>query len=264
MSRKKISKLIRERLLIETTAQIKRLRPEYSDYSNKLNSKYLTFTSFLVLYEFKIGFIRTLINFYFRVKISESPAKAISSWSESYKIRELKNEIILEAMIANIFGSIHTEDKDKYLRQIEGVIWYLLSSFKSGIISFVGDFGSNEIVKFKITSSDNYQNFLNLCNENEIIALDKFWLKYKKELKLLSGGKSEFNKNKKLRKVYEALNKIESDLSNANKPTINKIVMDAAIAVDCPPKLKILTSDDLFRILCPLVGRGLLLFDKAL
>ena len=252
----------RKKLLLDTSIQIKKItRPSIQKLIERLKSDYDVNSSFFVLYEFKSGLIRNLIEFYFAVKVYNTIEEAIDYWSDKFQKRELKNKLLLDAVMVKINDSINTRNKDEYLAQLETAIFYIISSFKTDIKNMVGNFQNDEIVKFKITGRDDYDKFLETYSNRKYIPLDKFWTINLKELDKLLADKSKFN-TEDYEKVYEHLVKIKNDCENANKIATNKKIGDVVIAVDCPQSYIIVSLDNFFQILCKIVGKKLFIVGR--
>ena len=112
----------KNKILLETSIQITKVFDDsIREKLTNLSSTNDFFSSYFVLYEFKTGLIKTLIDFYLRVKICDDVSSAIVSWSNSFKIRELKNKNLLEALMLQLFKSIDGTTTDRYLAQVEAV-----------------------------------------------------------------------------------------------------------------------------------------------
>lgn len=255
MKKKKSENKKRDKLLLETSVQIGKFIPDpKGSILKKLPSDSDLYSSYFCLYEFKVGLIRNLIEFYYLVKLYDKPSDAIGFWSKKFGKRELKNKIILESLMAELYKSINTQDTEEYLRQVEGVIFWLVSNFDTELRGMVGDFGSDSIVKFELYSSEYYQIYLDHYNKRKCIPLGNFWKKHSRELSLLIKNKDQFDKSKVLQGLYEKLNEISKDYDNSNKTQVNKSIGDAVIAVDCPSSMKVTTLDKSFKTICPIKG----------
>src|SRR5688572_5820224 len=103
--KEKAEKTNSERLHLETSIQIGKFVPDEKGNILRFLPKNSTlYSSNFVLYEFKTGFIRNMIQFYLRVKLT-TPALALDWWSKKYGKRELKNIHILQALMAKIYNS---------------------------------------------------------------------------------------------------------------------------------------------------------------
>lgn len=255
--RKKKEKIKKRKLLLETSVQIGKFIPDpKGNLLDKLPKDNDLYSSYFVLYEFKVGLIRNLIDFYYLVKLYDSPSKAIGRWSQKFGNRELKNKIVLEALMTKMYSSISTHDTKKYLRLVEGVIYWLIINFDTEIKGMVGDFGSDTIAKSEIRTNSDYQDFLKKYNNRKgCIPLDKFWSKHVKELKLFIDNKTEFSANENLKKIYKKLVDVYSKVENANKYTINKTIGDAVIATDSPKQFVITTLDRSFDVICKVLQK---------
>lgn len=256
MPKKKKQKDQRIKYLLETSAQIVRLTP--NPKANEVNKFTLigrAYTSFFVLYEFKTGLLKNIIEYYFLVKITKTPQEAMSIWSNKFGKRELKNKILLEAKMGQLFDSIKTKDKAGYLRQIKAVIFDLITNFDTGLNSTVGDFGSDEIVKAKLFTEADYQAFINIYNSRKTIPMQKFWKRHINELKAIVNETNLMSKSDGLKKILKCLSQINESIANADKHNTNKGVGDAVIVVDMPPTMKLLSLDQSFGTLCPILDK---------
>ncbi len=255
--RKKEQKTKNLKLLLETSVQISKFIPdEYGNILRNLPQNSKLYTSNFVLYEFKTGLIKNLIEFYYKVKLLDSPSLALIGWSKKYGKRELKNITILQALMARITTSISTQNTKEYLRLIEAIIFDLITNFDTEILSIVGDFGGDIIVKFNILSSNDYEEFLRVYNSRKIIPLDNFWRKHMQDLKKIIANKKVFDVSKIINTLYTKLIEIDKDVTNANKYPINKAIGDVVITTDCPKNLTITTTDKAFNELCPLLDKN--------
>ncbi len=255
MAKKHKSVQIRDKVLLETSVQINKLLPTDEDVIRRLTSTHEAYSLYFVLYEFKSGFIRSLIEFYFTVKVYNDVSLGVSKWSKKFQTREIKNKIILEALMARIYKTIQTADVNQYLRQVEGVIFHSLSNFENGLRTMIGDFASDQIVKKEIYCHEDYQEFLNMYDCRKTIPLQSFWLRHTCELKTLLSNKSKLKVNDTLTKTYNKLTQIEKDTKNCDKFHINKALGDVVIAIDCPKTMKLASYDNSFDTLSPLLGK---------
>lgn len=245
------------KLLLETSIQISKFIPDKDgNILRLLPTNSVLYTSHFVLYEFKTGFIRNMIEFYYRVKLLDNPSLAQAWWSKKFGKRELKNIHILQALMASITNSIPTRDTKAYLRLIEAVIFNLIANFDTDIFSIIGDFAGDEVVKFNIKNSGDYEEFLKMYNDRKTIPLDGFWKRHIQELKKLISSKEAFDKSKIINTLYLKLVEIDKNLVNSNKYAINKAIGDIVIATDCPKNLTIATLDKSFREICPILGKN--------
>lgn len=250
----------KKKILIDTSIQIERFKnPAVEDKLLELkNEGKVLYASFFVLYEFKTGFIKNLIDFYYEVKLYGS-SDAMARWSDKWG-REPKDLAILCSLISRNYKSIIVSKPEKFLLQIEWAIFYCLNSFYDSIEKYpVGNFRNDEIVNVKVEGRKDFKNFSDLYNARECIPLDSFWKKYKKELSLLLSDK---NFEKKYKKMYRKLLQIKNDFNAANKLRINKGVGDAVISVDCPKTFSVNSFDKSFGFLCPVIDKEVEIFLK--
>jgi hypothetical protein len=129
--KKKSRGRVKEKLLLETSVQIERLKrhPHPENYlpENGLAGKELG-SSFFVLYEYRTGLLRSLIDFYFLAGLEANPADALSKWSDKYQPRDVKNVLLTHSVMMRLSESIDHSDKRKYLRQLEAAITHAQAS----------------------------------------------------------------------------------------------------------------------------------------
>src|ERR1700744_2044158 len=87
--------------LLETSIQIDKFKPGSKSelFVRKNQSLY---SSNFVLYEFKTGFIRSLIDFYFVTKNVDVPSQAYSIWSNKFQPREKSKVLLLVSVMGQI------------------------------------------------------------------------------------------------------------------------------------------------------------------
>lgn len=239
--------------LLDTSFQIERLKyeNEYDACINELRKTYDIYSSYFVLYEFKVSLVRSVITFYDLVSLYSDPSKAIAKLSDTFG-REPKNQVIIQSVLQRIYDSIDTKDTDSYLRKIEVIIVYIQQVFFHGLKGLKGDFSRDEIVRYKIETNDDYKGFVELYDKRKSIPLDVFWSKHVEELQLLL--QSELLE-KEYEKLYKYLKKISGDSKEANNYRINHSVGDAVIAIDCPRRYAVVSLDTSFSYLCPALGK---------
>ena len=253
---KKLQNIQKAKFLLETSAQITRITPSVKkDQISNLASKGLFYSSYFVLYEFKTGLIKTILEYYFLAKSVENPFEAITIWSNKFATREIKNHTLLQAKIGQLFGTIEARNREKHLRQIRAVVFDLISNFDTEIVSLVGEFGSDEIVKARLFTETDYSKFLETYNARKCIPMQKFWQKHSSELKNLTSNAKVMQKTDSLKKIHAYLVEIERDINKADSYNINKGSGDAVIAVDAPSSMIITTLDHSFETLCPILTK---------
>lgn len=257
------NKTVSNKLLLDTSVQIERQKPgsftKETIKSLRGNSK--LHSSFFVLYEFKTGLVKSIIDFYLSVKLYEDPAEAIAKWSEKFRVRELKNKLILDSIMTDIFNSINTKDTEEYLGQVEATLFKIISDFSVDIERMVGNFGSEEIVRFIINSRSDYEQFLKIINRRDYILLSSFWRNNGDKIDLLLSRRDAF-KAAKLETLYVNLAEVKKDVMKADKSKISKSLGDVVISVDCPTTFRLVTLDHSFDIICPALSKEYIKLPK--
>lgn len=244
-----------EKIFLETSAQISRMSSNpKGDKVRRLVSTHRLYSSYFVLYEFKTGLLRSLIEFYFIVKI-DGPAKALAIWSDKFSIRDQKNIILLQSYLLQVNDSISGSNTQDYLNKIEAIIFQLINNFDTDLVGMVGDFGSDEIVRTTILTSADYDSFIKSYKDRPCIPMDGFWLNHKEQLQALVNAKKEMSASTGLKKILAHLEKIDADIQNANKHHTNKAVGDSIIAIEMPNSMKLASFDHSFGALCPLLKK---------
>jgi|WetSurMetagenome_2_1015567.scaffolds.fasta_scaffold22419_4 hypothetical protein len=244
------------RIIIETTVlRDKFFYSSVADDIKKLSVNSKLFTSFFIIYEFKAGFLKGLIDYYYLIKIKGNIADAKITWSNNFKMRDIKNSLLIEALILKIFGKWDTSTVETYLYQIESAIFYLSTNMCTEIDEVIGYFGDSKVVKYDVKGNADYKDFVETIIKNKL-PFDKFWDENKVVLlSLLNGITTRTGKNKPVAKIYQSLLKIQEDLSNSMKSNVSKSVGDAVITVDTPILFKVATTDSSFDELCPILSK---------
>jgi len=244
-----------EKIFLETSAQISRMSSNpKGDKVRRLTLTHRLYSSYFVLYEFKTSLLRSLIEFYYIVKI-DGPAKALAIWSDKFSIRDQKNIVLLQSFLLQVNDSISGSNTLDYLSKIEAIIFQLINNFDIDLVGMIGDFGSDEIVKAPILTSVDYDSFIKSYKDRPCIPMDGFWRNHKEQLQTLVNAKKEMSASSGLKKILSHLEKIDSDIQNANKHHTNKAVGDSVIVVDIPKSMKLASFDHSFGVLCPLLGK---------
>lgn len=251
----------REGAFLDTSFQLERVKfDEFEKNLDDLIGKYRVFSSFYSLYEFKTGIIISLIDYYFKVELYNDIPMAIAKWSDKWG-RELKYQLILQVVLHRVNDSIPTKDIKKYLRCVEAAINYFLVIFNNKLTGLIGNFAGNEIVKFQIFSKDSFQVFWDLYHAKDILPMSEFWITNSQSLtNLIACNDLEI----KYSEIHTKLKQIQQDPQNSVKyKRINKGVGDAIIAIDCPNKYLLVTTDASFDCLCPALGKNHKKYPKA-
>ncbi len=247
--------------LLDTSFQIERIKweEEFSQHVNKLSSDHDIYSSYFVLYEFKISLIHSLIQFYYLVQLYDNPSDALMKLSDKIG-REPKNQLIIQGLIQRVYDSISTRDIKSYLRKVEFLILDSQQMFSNRLKGLVGGFAGDEIVKYKIETSEDYEGFTELYKKRKSIPLDNFWLINAEKLKLLLQSTTL---KKDYVDMFKKLEEVSGDVTKANNFSTNKKIGDAVIAVDCPADYTIVTIDNSFSHLCPPLGKKHLKYEKV-
>lgn len=251
------------KLVLDTSIQLEKIKnPEYS--KNFKTEDYDLYTLHFVEYEFRTGFIRSLIDFYFRVERSADPATAKAKLSNSFKIREVKNFAILESIIDRLSTRIalNRAKKEDYLRMIEAAIFSSLQSFDLPLKQKIGSFAGDSIVRFPIFDRDDYFAFSDHHNSRKVIPLEDFWNKNKESLSTLAHSVEPYQaKNntckKDYTKLHALLSTVDGDVKESSKEPINKKMGDSVIVTDSPSTFALGSTDCVFTVLGGLLDKSI-------
>lgn len=248
MGKKKNNRKNSKSFLLDTSIFIEKCKyPGIQKFLEKKKSGgHRLVSAFFVLYEYKIGFVMGLIDFYFMVEAYDEIDKALVKWSEKWG-RASKNALIYTAMILRIVKSIDNDDIKSFLEKLEYVIFDEVNNFDTFLDGLVGDFQNDEIVRFRIRTKDDFFDFKNLYNQRKTIPLDNFWEKNIDSLKKMLNSEEL---KKKYNKIFKHLKSIEEDCVKANNFHCNRTIGDAVIATDCSTKRILLSKDKSFEVLC--------------
>ncbi len=246
--------------ILDTSFQLERVKFEdFEKNIDQLIAKYRVFSSSYSIYEFKVGVILSLIDYYFQIELNGDISKAKALWSDHWG-RDPKYQLILEAVMYRLNDSIPTKDIKKYLRQVEVAIITFIEIFNNKLTGSLGSFLKDPISSFQITGRDSFKAFWELFHGREIFPMKSFWEEHKDELNLLTACASL---QKKYKTMHGYLNKISNDSNNSEKlKTVNKGVGDAIIAIDYSSKHLLVTTDSSFDLLCPALSKNHQKFSK--
>lgn len=255
------NKSLPNKILLETSVQITKFFFDWVYTLTFAKSNVILYSSYFVLYEFKISLIKSCIDFYNLVKITGSPSRAYAAWSQKFQPRELKNILLITSLILKLSNEI-SERSDNFLDELEAKIIWLIDNFDTNIKSLTGDFGGDPIVKYRINSKEDFEGFLMLYMERPTIPLKRFWDKHKQDLDKLTKEGINHLKNKGFKKIHTRLIEVQKETKNSEKPSINKSIGDAVIAVDQMGRSTLWTLDNSYSPLCPILGKEFIVFSE--
>ena len=248
----------RPKFFLDTSIQVEKIkRGNPNNFLSNLglgDGKFCT--SYFVLYEYKSGFLGSLIRYYFLVKICGNPADAKSFWSDGMQPREQKYAHLLDSVLYRINESIDVSNYDNHLRQLEIAIKTIYNAFYLKIEKrLVSDsFQNDSIVKYELNSKSDFEGFKDLLFSRKTIDQISFWKNNKENLSILVDDKNiEFKKEYSL--MHKRLCGIEKDFRNSEKVRTNNGVGDAIISMISPKKCTLVTLDKSYDLLCPLLSK---------
>jgi hypothetical protein len=258
--KKKKDKAKKENIVLDTSFQIERIKfPEdfERNLDNLLNNNKVYCSSYS-LYEFKTSFIYSLIDFYFKVEL-HGPSKAFAMWSDKWGY-DSKYGLLFSSVMCRENKILNPGEIKNYLAQIESSIIVCLEIFDNKTAGVCGSFSSDTITSYQINGREDFAPFRDTYLSREIIPMIDFWVKKPNELSKLVESK-EFEK--KYPKLHKRLKKINEDVSNSEKKSVNHGVGDPIIAIDCPKNSKLITTDKSFDIICPVLGKEHQKYEKV-
>lgn len=254
--RKKIGK---QKASLDTSTQIQKFKSG-EDFLQKIKEDYNLYAQYFTLYEYKTGLINSWINFYYTVEIEGNPSDAYAKWSNrGYKPRDLSNVLILTSFILRKKSSINN-DLETHLRKIEAAIYTALQIFEVGVEAFIGNFATNEVVRYEIHSSDDYKAFTEYINKHKFIPLGDFWNKHTGELKILT-SKKKSNSQRDI-KIFDTLNEVLDETETANRHAISKQLGDAVLCAELVQKHTLVSNDKMQEFFCELLEKNYLNFSS--
>lgn len=258
--KKKQKNQYRDGAFLDTSFQLERIKfDEFEKNLDQLIGKYRVFSSYYSLYEFKTGVILSLIDYYFKVELSGDVSKELAKISDKWD-RDIKYQLLLQVVLHRLNESIVTNDIKKYLRQVEAAIVYFLTVFNNKLSGLIGSFGGDEMVKLEITNRDSFQTFWDTYNDRDVLPMIEFWRTNRQPLTRLV---AHTDLKTKYSEMHKRLEKIQEDPRNSEKlKRVNKGVGDAIIAIDCPKKHLLVTTDSSFDCLCPPLGKSHTKYSK--
>ncbi len=259
----------RKKSILDTSVQLEKIKEPL--LARRLESMADLYSLYFVQYEYKVGFIRHMIDFYKLVEITKDPAKALVKVSNLFETRNLKYGFILQALMERLSKKISRGSTLKdYLRMVEASINHALQVFDISLKGLVGEFSNDDVVRCSINSRDDYPGFIELVNRRRAtIPLESFWVRNGKSLQnLISDGTIYERINNPHKRDFTPLRKvlieIEKDKGRCVIINNNKKLGDAVISVDCPQTYTLLSKDYVFTILCRLLLKELKLLSKEL
>ncbi len=258
----------KECILLDTSVQIENIKSGNTFLTQKIREYKLQdkkpTTLFFVKYEFRTGLLLSCVDFYFLAKLkSNNIADAYSKWSNNFKVRDLKNILIIESVVFRMNQSIPSGDSKKFLRMLEAAILQLENYFEASIRDKHGCFSSDPIVSTSIRNYEDFQKLKDLYVSRKIIPMKDFWENNKQSLEALLSSKSNYDKcGKSGKATLEVLEKIFSEPDQSENYNNNRKLGDSIVAVDCPKSYTLLTTDRIFEVLCGSLGKKHIVLGK--
>jgi hypothetical protein len=229
---------------------------------NRLKNK-TVLTSKFVKCEFERKFVCDLIAFYFVLKKQKTFADACDWWSEEFGARKLKN---FQAVCTKVFLNAGN-DKRRALFNLGEAIKAILVSFDFLIHRFENDnahcYMSSIDINFEATKRADIEKeffkFYNFFNNQNYVANCEI-------IKLFGDSQNKIKEMLARTTTNKGFNRqkiIVDGLTNKGKNfSCNKckVIGDTVIALECPDFAILLTQDDAFDELCPVLGKK---FEKV-
>lgn len=202
-----------------------------------------------VLMEFKRGFLQGLVLFHSYIKEESKIEDAYARFSNLYSGRE-------KTIMLGLTGLLIREFPDKYslLRRLERYIeWELIDNFENGI-EYIEDKIKCSLSTIEPVKIENYAMEISCKKTDNKCDLQNFMRINKKRLKILlekSQESSAVPNLQKLSKLYEEILKDYNEAKGNNCKTLG----DNIIALECPKKVILLTTDSFFETLGSILNK---------
>ncbi|MHB1316460.1 MAG: hypothetical protein ACYCZW_01215 [Minisyncoccota bacterium] len=215
----------------------------------KGNSMY---SLYCILYEYKSGIIHDWIQFYFLVEI-DGYKKAHSDWSNRYGRKNNNITILNGIAIEELESSGLVVSEKSYLKSIEVVIHRAMVIFHLGLDGLVGSFANNNVVKQKIFSREDYEDFIILLKntDEKFIKLGEFSKIHTTSLTNIHASFEKANTHDDLRKVIK---EVLDDSERGNMHNNSRKLGDVVIALDTPKKYTLISKDNFHQEVSDIIG----------
>ncbi len=250
-----------QQVVLETSFQISKNFFQWCEDLLQENQEIEFLSTFFILYEFRISLIKSAIDFFNLVRITDNPSIALAEWSNRFSPRSLKNVLLVHSSLLQLNDSIKA-DVPNYLDSLESCIIYLDKNFDTNIRRIVGNFSKDPIVHFQINSREDFAKFNELYNSRPCIPLVDFWKQNTQSLDLFLEKGPLYPKNPGFQKIYKKLQVLKSKPESGDNPSVNKAIGDAVISVDQPKSTTIWTLDASFIALSEILEKEYTLHKK--
>jgi hypothetical protein len=253
--------------VLDTSIFIEQLKFSPPTFLSKLNSGCgpNRNTLYFCLIEFRRGLLHSWVEYFQNVEALQDISSAVALASESFKIRELKNHVLLESILFKLNGQIQSGDIDLYLAQLEHAIFEVQEMTARLAKKIIGNFKDHPLLAAPLSSREDYGHFLELCKEQYVVNLDLFLSTHTEELQLLMAYLSSTTfkgKDAARASVVSAL--IEQALNDPKKCSMKRANLkygDIIIALDTPAQNTIVSKDTLFKLLSEGLGKSHCIID---
>jgi hypothetical protein len=210
-------------------------------------------SSYYVLMEYKRSVLKTLIDLYFVASEENTPSDALHYFSQGFKTRETK--IVLDAIAELSKEPDVINDKKRFLVKLETLILAANQYFEDLIEGYVENKTHCPHAKASIKGS--YDRFVEEIDCKKKCSVERLWKKSKGLLKLFveEGGKQPHSSNKGFTKSFPLIESIIKDPKIAKTKTNCMNVGDFVIGLEMPKHLRMLTFDNAFKSICPIIGK---------
>lgn len=245
--------------ILDTSIQIRRLLDKKVENEVKrLRGSGKVFSLHFVYYEYRVGLLRIMIEYYFAVK-TFGKADAALEISDRFG-RDAKFYTLFREVIDRDSLGTSWKTEEEYLDRVEAAIRTVDTLFSSNIDGCLGSFIDDEIVNYTIKSKDDFRGFMDLLKKRKsLFPLMEYWEKRLEELELLVNAKSSFGK--KYLKMHKRLSSIQENRKRCLEVRINQGVGDAVIASDVEKSHTIVSLDRLHEVLCGALGKKFIILE---
>ncbi|NTV31482.1 hypothetical protein HGA91_05910 [candidate division WWE3 bacterium] len=248
----------KSQFLLENTIQIRKLWDKnVQDEIARLKDQGELYSSHYVLYEYKTGFIGSLIKFHSLLRIERDVSRAFGLLSNKHgRIQNYTN--ILTSLWTKVHGSIST-DYENALADVEVIIEWALVAFMGDVKKLVGNFSQNEVVKYNLKGITDFKEYENICKDNTFVNLKDFFQQHKPHfnaiIEFLNKNPKTLKQNQQLPRIKESIEEIFNNLDKADRHNPSRGIADAVIAIDAPIGQTIVTTDTAYPVLCAALNK---------
>jgi len=210
------------------------------------------FAAYYTAIELNRGFLRTLVEHHRTVTDLQDVTAAIRKLGNGYG-RVKSNAITLEVYMLK-FNHCVSDDYRQYAASLESVIFDMSDRATQLVRHFVGNFKDHALANLDLYNSEEYEGFLERCEQHSDVNLEDFWTRYDAQLsKMLD---EILKRAPRLKKSELELYEFIENVLSGESPAKYEHLSDFVISLDCPSGYGMIAHDHSFEMLCPLQGKN--------